>query len=123
LTFAVASLGVVNTLTMNVIEQSRDLSLLRAIGMTSSQTRRLVLGQAGLLGQVSLIPGAAAGIGLAAFINASANAAFGQQVEFHIHLALILGCVAMGLLITMLAACIPARHAVHFAKLAGGGKG
>jgi putative ABC transport system permease protein len=115
LTFAVASLGVVNTLTMNVIEQSRDLSLMRAVGMTSAQTRRLVLSQAGILGKVSLIPGAAAGIGLAALINATTNAAFGQQVEFHIHLALVLGCMAVGFLITILAACIPARNAAKYA--------
>jgi putative ABC transport system permease protein len=106
-----------------VIEQSRDLSLMRAVGMTRRQTRGLVLCQAVLLGLVSLIPGAAAGIGLAAVINASANAALGQQVEFHVHFALVMGCVAAGMLIMTLAACIPARHAVHYASLAAGGKG
>src|SRR5262249_40767888 len=38
--FAVASLGIVNTLTMNVLEQGRDFAMLRAIGMTRGQLRK-----------------------------------------------------------------------------------
>ncbi len=57
LVFAVASLGVVNTLTLNVLEQAPELGVMRAIGMISSRTKRLVLTQAVLIGAVSLFLG------------------------------------------------------------------
>ncbi len=43
----VGSLGVVNTLTMSVIERTREIGMLRAIGMTRSQVIRMVLAEAG----------------------------------------------------------------------------
>ncbi len=33
----IASLGIVNTLTMNIIERTQEIGMLRAIGMTRSQ--------------------------------------------------------------------------------------
>jgi len=123
LTFVVASLGVINTLTMNVIEQSRDLSVMRAIGASSAQTRGLVIGQAFILALVSLGLGAVAGVGLAALINESANAVFGQQVEFHVIPLLTVGCFLVGVAITTIAASLPAAQAVRFAAIASIGKG
>ena len=121
LTFGVASLGVVNTLTMNVLEQARELGVLRAVGMTGCQVRRVVIGQAVLSGLASFGPGCAAGIGLAALINTMSNAVFGRQMAFAVHLPLTCGCFAAAMLVAVLAACLPARRAARlsesFAKL------
>src|SRR5262249_52768427 len=57
LVFVVASLGVVNTLTMNVLEQTRELGVLRAIGMKRLQVGKLIMAQALALGIISLLPG------------------------------------------------------------------
>src|SRR5262249_12681759 len=46
LVLVVASLGMVNTLTMNVLEQTRELGVLRAVAMKRGQVRKLVLAQA-----------------------------------------------------------------------------
>ena len=43
----VGSLGVVNTLTMSVIERTQEIGMLRAIGMTRPQVIRMVLAEAG----------------------------------------------------------------------------
>src|SRR5581483_5024555 len=43
LVFIVSSLGVVNTLTMNVLEQTRELGVLRAIAMTRGQVAKMIL--------------------------------------------------------------------------------
>ena len=113
LTFAVAALGVVNTLAMNVLEQARELGVLRSLGMTSRQARAVVLLQALLIGLASLVPGAAAGIGLAALINRTTNVVFGQQIHFVVNLRLTCGCLAAGLAITALAALAPAAQAAR----------
>src|SRR4029079_6957117 len=46
----VAALGIVNTLSMNVLERVRELGVLRAAGMTRTQVRRTVVVEAGSLG-------------------------------------------------------------------------
>jgi putative ABC transport system permease protein len=123
LIFLVAALGVVNTLTMNVIEQAPDLAVLRAVGMTGGPARWFVLAQAVLVGAASLAPGALAGLGFAAVLNRLTNAAYGLQVVFRTSWPLTLGCFAVGLAITALAALLPAARAAAAAALGTGTKG
>jgi putative ABC transport system permease protein len=120
LIFAVGSLGVVNTLTMNVLEQAHELSVLRAIGMTGGQVRRVVVCQAVLTGLASLAPGAAAGVGLAALITRMANVAFGQQTPFAVDWTLTGGCFTAAMAIAALAALLPARHAARLSAVYSG---
>ena len=55
--FVVAAFGVVNTLSMNVLEQTRELGLLRIVAMTKEQVRRTIVAQALIIGAVGLLPG------------------------------------------------------------------
>jgi putative ABC transport system permease protein len=110
LAFLVASLGVVNTLTMNVREQARDLAVLRAVGGTGGQLRRLVLAQGLLLGVVSLPAGAVAGVVLAYVIHRG-SAWLGPALPFHIDGVLLAGCCSAALAVALLAAVLPARQA------------
>ena len=61
----VAALGIVNTLTMNVLERVREIGVLRAAGMTRRQVGRMVVVEAGILGVVG------AGLGIATGLLAS----------------------------------------------------
>jgi putative ABC transport system permease protein len=60
----IAGLGIVNTLTMGVVERVREIGVLRAIGMTRVQVMRMVVVESTLLGIVGFVLGA--GTGLAA---------------------------------------------------------
>jgi putative ABC transport system permease protein len=113
LVFVVASLGVVNTLTVNVLEQTRELGVLRAIGMRRAQVARLVLAQAIALAVVSLVPGVAAGVALAWLTNLATYPVVGQAVRFHWDWALIAGCFFTALAIAVGAALVPARRAAR----------
>ena len=66
----VAGLGIVNTLTMNVLERVRELGFLRAAGLTRRQARRLVMLEAAVLGAVGAIIGVVAGIVAGAILAA-----------------------------------------------------
>ena len=53
----IAALGIVNTLTMNVIERVREIGILRAAGMTRRQVWRSVVVEAGVLGLAGALLG------------------------------------------------------------------
>ncbi|MEO8438388.1 MAG: ABC transporter permease, partial [Chloroflexota bacterium] len=53
----IAALGIVNTLTMNVIERVREIGILRAAGMTRGQVWRSVVVEAGILGLAGALLG------------------------------------------------------------------
>ena len=55
----VAALGIVNTLTMNVIERVREIGVLRAAGMTRGQVWRSVVVEAGIVGLAGALMGVA----------------------------------------------------------------
>jgi putative ABC transport system permease protein len=112
LAFVVGSLGVVNTLTMNVHDQTRQFGVLRALGLKAGQLRKVVLAQALLLGCVGLLPGAGAGVALAYLINRT-TASLGPPVPFHFDGPVVFGCCGLALVIALLAALLPARKAAR----------
>jgi putative ABC transport system permease protein len=113
LVFVVASLGIINTLTMNVLEQTREFGLLRAVAMTRRQVRKLVFSQALTVGVISLAPGALAGIALAFLLNRATRSMMGAQVEFRLDPLLVVGSFVVALVIAVAAAYFPARRAAR----------
>ncbi len=113
LIFVVAALGVVNTLTMNILEQTRELGVLRAIGLQRRQVRKLILSQAvGLVG-ICLLPGLVGGLGLAWMASVAADALLGIRIPFHIDVGFLVCCLAAALAAVVLAALLPARRAAR----------
>jgi len=117
LVFVVAAFGVVNTLTMNVIEQTRELGLLRIVAMTRNQVRKLIVSQATLLAAIGLGPGVIAGLSLALFMNLAMETLAGRPIAFDVHPAVVGSCFAVAFCIVLLAAWFPANRAAKL-KLA-----
>ena len=113
LVFVVASLGVVNTLTMNVLEQTRELGILRAIALKRRQVRKMILAQALALSVMSLLPGMLAGVLLAYLMNLGVHPVLGQWIAFHLDVPFLAGCFVTALAIAVLAAWFPARRAAR----------
>ncbi|MCP5100438.1 MAG: FtsX-like permease family protein, partial [Chloroflexi bacterium] len=61
----VASLGVINTMLMNVLERTRELGGLRSLGMNQGQVRRMILAEASTLGFIGGVFGVGFGAVLA----------------------------------------------------------
>jgi len=105
----VAALGIVNTLTMDVVERVREIGILRAVGMTRRQIGRMVVVEAGILGVIGAVLGIAAGLSAALLMLVLAGGEVGPAFAIPwptLGLALLLG---VGL--AMLAAYYPARLA------------
>jgi putative ABC transport system permease protein len=106
----VAGLGIVNTLTMNVLERVRELGFLRAAGLTRRQTRRLVVLEAAVLGAVGAIIGVVAGI-VAGAILAALGA--GPGVAYDPGWGSIALALVGGVALAIVASAWPAIHAAR----------
>jgi putative ABC transport system permease protein len=111
--FVVAAFGIANTLTMNVLEQTRELALLRVVAMTRRQVRRLVLLQAGIIGLIGLGLGIIDGISTAYAIGASMMPLLGYPVNFLLHPWFLAKCLSFGLALILVAALAPAERAAR----------
>jgi putative ABC transport system permease protein len=113
LAIVVAAFGIVNTLTMNVLEQTRELALLRVVAMTRRQIRRTILCQAAILGAIGLIPGAIVGAGLAYLMHIGTVREFGHAAAYAAHPAFVFGLLAMAYGVVVAAAMLPAERAAR----------
>ena len=106
---AVSALGIVNTLTMNVIERVREIGVLRATGMTRRQVGRMVVVEAGILGLLGAMLGIAAGLvaGVIMVALAGGELSLPGQVPW----LPVMTCLVLGVAVSMLAAYYPARLA------------
>jgi putative ABC transport system permease protein len=98
---------------MSVLEQTRELGLLRIVAMTRSQVRRTILVQALIIGVVGFVPGILAGIAVAYVMNLAMTPLLGHPIAFGSHPWFDLATLAGALAITLAAAWIPARRAAN----------
>ncbi len=116
--FVIGGVAVANTLTMSVLEQTRELGLLRVIGMTRGQVRKLIFCESVLLGTLGALLGTVAGATTAWVIHLCNEPLLGQSVPFEFHLWLVALTAGGCLLITVLAAWSPGRRAARLNVLA-----
>ncbi len=111
--FALPSLlAMVNTLTINVMERTREIGVLRAVGSTRRQVRRMVVAESLLLGALGTAFGILAGLWLGYVLVAGMNVS-GFVIPYYFPYTGILVAVAVGLLIGVGAAVLPARRAAR----------
>jgi putative ABC transport system permease protein len=111
--FIVGAFGMANTLTMNVLEQTRELALLRVVAMTRRQVRKTILAQATIIGFIGLLTGTLGGMIGAYIINLSSIPLFGYTVDFVVHPSLMAVCFFTGLAVILITAWIPAERAAR----------
>ncbi len=97
----IALLGIVNTLALSVFERTRELGLLRAVGMTGGQVRAMVRWESAVIALMGAIIGAGLGIGLGIALaqalkdeGIKAISIPVQQVGLYILLAAVAGVLA-----------------------------
>ena len=111
LALLVAAFGVANTLSMNVLEQTRELARLRVVAMTRRQVRKMVLAQAGIIGVIGLALGILCGVIMAFLISRDTMAPLGYPVPFIVQPIFLTGCFVAGLALVLAAALLPAERA------------
>jgi putative ABC transport system permease protein len=111
MTVVVAALGIANTLALSVLERTREIGLLRAVGMTRRQLRAMLRGEALLVAAVALLVGTALGTGLAA---ATVEVLGGTStVSVQLPLAQLAAVALLACATGLVAAVVPARRAAR----------
>lgn len=118
LTFVASGLGIANTLSVNVLEQTRELGLMRIVGMTTHQLRWLILMEAWLLGGLGIVLGLAGGLGAAYLTHLCNEPILGHSPPFAWHHELLVGSVLASLALVSLGAWIPGYRAARLNLLA-----
>jgi putative ABC transport system permease protein len=108
LSVVVSVFGMVNTLVLSVHERTRELGMLRAIGMTRRQARRMVRHES----VITALIGAALGLPLGVFLAALVTQALSQfDVRFSVPIGQLAVFAFVATAAGMLAAVMPARRA------------
>jgi putative ABC transport system permease protein len=106
----IGALGVINTLTMNVIERQREIGGLRSLGMTRGQVLRMVLAEALTLGFMGGIYGMSVGYVIANVTIQGTNLMTGYDLVYRFTPTPYLIGAVIALVVVQLAAIYPARR-------------
>ncbi len=104
----VATLGVVNTLLMNVLERRREIAMLRSLGMTRGQVVSLILSESVAMGLLGGALGVILGVWLLRFVLDSTVAMSGNYLLYTFPLQAVVTCVMIALVVPPLAGLWPA---------------
>jgi lipoprotein-releasing system permease protein len=113
----VGALNIISTLIMVVMEKTRDVAILRAMGATSRNIMNIFMFQGLLVGLVGTLTGLAAGLGLChllakyQFIKLPSDVYYLSNLPVRVEMADILIVTLAAVLISFLATIYPSWHA------------
>jgi putative ABC transport system permease protein len=109
-------MGLVNTLTINVMERKREFGMVRAVGGDQGQVQRIVIAEALILGTLSAIVGIVVGLALSfGFVSVWKDIGGGMNGGLYVIFptAGLITAFVGGFILTLLSSALPARHAAR----------
>jgi len=108
----VGALGIANTMYTSVLERTREIGIMKAIGARNNDVLLIFLFESGLLGFIGGVIGVIIGMSLAFAAAAGANAALGLTLfEVTFSLPLLIGSVVFSFLVGVISGVLPALQA------------
>jgi putative ABC transport system permease protein len=110
----VGSIGLTGTMSMNIMERTREIGIMRSIGASDNVLTRMVLIEGLLIGWVSFAIGALLSFPMSRFMsNSLTRSLFGSESEFIISFAGYIIWFVVVSILSILASLIPARNATR----------
>ncbi|MFD9699694.1 ABC transporter permease [Lentzea sp. NPDC059081] len=118
LALVIALFGIANTLTLSVLERTRESALLRALGLTRGQLRQMLVVESILMALIGAVVGVLLGAGFGwLLVEALSNPEL--KVSFSVPFAQIGVMLGLAVIAAVAAAALPARRAARNSVVAG----
>ena len=104
----ISAFGIVNTLTLSIFERTRELGLLRAVGMTRRDVRRMVRYESVITALFGALLGLVLGLFFAFVVI---QALEGEGITFSLPIGQIVSLMVFAIVVGIVAAIFPARRA------------
>lgn len=105
-------IAMANTMSINVIERTREIGMLRAVGATQAQVKRMVFAESVLLSALGTTMGILVGLFLS-YLLVKAIGVIGFKTDFYFPIMGIIASIVVGLVFGIIAAMVPARQAAN----------
>jgi hypothetical protein len=111
----VSLFGIANTMATAVLERTREIGIMKAVGALNRDVSRIFLAEAAGIGALGGCLGLALGFLVGKLLNAIAQRALDLHESnfFHVSAWLAVGSVAFSILVSVAAGFVPARHAAR----------
>ena len=107
----VAGIGIANTMYMSVMEKTREVGVMKAIGATNTQIMEIFLVESAIIGILGGLIGIIIGVGVAAGVTYYAKASGISMLQATVTPELALGGLLFAVILSMIFGLLPARKA------------
>jgi putative ABC transport system permease protein len=107
----VASIGIMNTMLMSVMERTHEIGVMKAIGAKSSDVLTLFLLESSIVSLVGGVTGCVVGVIVAKVLSFLGSAASGLEIAAIVKPEVLLGGIAVAVIVGVLSGFYPARKA------------